>query len=170
MPDNDGTIRRFGRHLQLDGVLGSHKTLTVIACRQRRSLRPRWAIGLNLSTHGRSTARVIAGQDRGVARFGLSPSRRKSGARPDHGRMALLLDCPPEAERIVDVVEWLFCVARAYHEDRAVAENSPQNPLDDVDRFHFGEVHFDRAPRYPSNFHDHALVGDGELAWRWMSH
>ena len=63
-------------------------------------------------------------------------------------------------------LERLARAAGTDQHDGAVAEDTPEDPLLDRDRFHLGEMKLERVPAHDAGLEDHAMGRDGELGAR----
>ena len=106
--------------------------------------------------------RVAAGRGFALAWRG-SPQHRRFCARPGH---LVRRDVAPERQRFADIRYRLEAAARAPHDDRAVAENSPEDRLVDADGLDFRPVDLDRVAPDDAGLEDYPAIGDGELGRR----
>src|SRR5215472_14816672 len=67
-----------------------------------------------------------------------------------------------EGEGVGHVADRFETAAGAAHDDRAIAKDSTEDRLVDIDALDLGAVHFERVPAQQSGLVDDAIVGDGE--------
>ena len=71
---------------------------------------------------------------------------------------------PSKRQRVPYIGKGFACAAGPHDDDRSVAQEAPQNTLDNIDGFNFGMIHFKCAAGNKSGLDHDALIGDGKLA------